>query len=104
MGGGRVHIASDGGRVCRPLIICDQGRPRVQEHHMVALRAKQVTFGDFIAAGLVEYVDVNEENNSLIALYEKDCHPGITHLEIEPFSILGIVAGLIPFPHHNQVK
>jgi DNA-directed RNA polymerase beta subunit len=25
-----------------------------------------------------------------------------THLEIEPFTVLGVVAGLIPYPHHNQ--
>ncbi len=25
-----------------------------------------------------------------------------THLEIEPFTLLGVVAGLIPYPHHNQ--
>lgn len=25
-----------------------------------------------------------------------------THLEIDPYSILGFVAGLIPYPHHNQ--
>ena len=27
---------------------------------------------------------------------------GTTHLEIEPFTIMGVVSGLIPFPHHNQ--
>lgn len=27
-------------------------------------------FNDFLVGGLVEYVDVNEENNSLIAMYE----------------------------------
>ena len=26
----------------------------------------------------------------------------MTHVEIEPFTILGVVAGLIPYPHHNQ--
>lgn len=51
---------------------------------------------------MVEYLDVNEENNALIALYPEDCHEETTHLEIEPFTILGIVAGLIPYPHHNQ--
>ncbi len=28
-----VYIASDGGRVCRPLIICDRGVPRVTSEH-----------------------------------------------------------------------
>lgn len=37
-----------------------------------------------------------------IALYEKDVEPETTHLEIEPFTILGVCAGLIPYPHHNQ--
>jgi len=44
---------------------------------------------------------VNEENNTLIALDEKYLGPDVTHLEIEPFTILGCVAGLIPYPHHN---
>lgn len=51
---------------------------------------------------LTAIADVNEENNSLVALYESNCGPRTTHLEIEPFTILGVVAGLIPYPHHNQ--
>jgi DNA-directed RNA polymerase III subunit RPC2 len=39
---------------------------------------------------------------ALIAMYESQCHAGISHLEIEPFTIMGVVSGLIPFPHHNQ--
>lgn len=97
-----VHIASDGGRVCRPLIICDAGQPRVTPAHLAKLRAGEWTFNDFLANGLVEYLDVNEENDALVALYERDCRPATTHLEIEPFTILGVVAGLIPYPHHNQ--
>ena len=61
-----------------------------------------LTFDDFLRKGLVEYLDVNEENDSFIALYESSIEPGTTHLEIEPFTILGAVAGLIPYPHHNQ--
>jgi DNA-directed RNA polymerase beta subunit len=37
-----------------------------------------------------------------IALYEADATPATTHIEIEPFTILGVCAGLIPYPHHNQ--
>lgn len=69
---------------------------------MKLLKAGKLTFEDFLRRGLVEYVDVNEENDSHIALYEKDIEPATTHLEIEPFTILGAVAGLIPYPHHNQ--
>lgn len=97
-----VHIASDGGRVCRPLIVCDHGVPRVKEEHVQRLKQGKWTFTDFLANGLVEYLDVNEENDMLVALYEKDCTKQTTHLEIEPFTILGVVAGLIPYPHHNQ--
>jgi len=105
---GRCYIASDGGRVCRPLIIVRQpeGVPAVTDAHLSALRAGGMSFKDFISCGLIEYLDVNEENNSLIALTAR--HIGrekgkeTTHLEIEPFTILGVVAGLIPYPHHNQ--
>jgi DNA-directed RNA polymerase III subunit RPC2 len=61
-----------------------------------------MNFNSFLRAGLIEYLDVNEENNSLVALYETHCNRLTTHLEIEPFTILGVCAGLIPYPHHNQ--
>lgn len=32
--GDSVNIATDGGRVCRPLIICDNGVPRVTNEHL----------------------------------------------------------------------
>ncbi|KAJ1652703.1 DNA-directed RNA polymerase III complex subunit Rpc2 [Dispira simplex] len=97
-----VNISSDGGRVCRPLIIVDNMQGRVQPAHIAQLRKGELTFDDFLRLGLVEYLDVNEENDATIALYEKNIVPQTTHLEIEPFTLLGAVAGLIPFPHHNQ--
>ena len=38
------------------------------------------------------------------SLSENDVLPfrETTHLEIEPFTLLGVCAGLIPYPHHNQ--
>ncbi|XP_012459628.1 DNA-directed RNA polymerase III subunit 2 [Gossypium raimondii] len=97
-----VYIASDGGRVCRPLVIADKGISRIKEHHMKELLDGVRTFDDFLSDGLIEYLDVNEENNALIALYEGEATPETTHIEIEPFTILGVIAGLIPYPHHNQ--
>ncbi|PWZ18188.1 DNA-directed RNA polymerase III subunit 2 [Zea mays] len=63
-----VHIASDGGRVCRPLIIADMGISRIDETHMEKLRHGTCGFDDFLRDGLIEYLDVNEENNALCAM------------------------------------
>jgi len=97
-----VHIATDEGRICRPLIVVENGKSKVTKRYLHALRAGNLEFDDFLSRGLVEYLDVNEENDSYIAIYEKDINEHITHLEIEPFTVLGAVAGLIPYPHHNQ--
>ncbi|GJU44594.1 DNA-directed RNA polymerase III subunit 2 [Tanacetum coccineum] len=94
--------ASDGGRICRPLVIADKGVSRVKEHHRRELMDGIRSFASFSQEGLIEYLDVHEENNALIALYEGEATEETTHIEIEPFTILGVCAGLIPFPHHNQ--
>jgi len=97
-----VHIATDEGRICRPLIIVEKAKSRVTSRYLKTLRKGTMDFEDFLARGLVEYLDVNEENDSNIAMYENEMNEITTHLEIEPFTILGAVAGLIPYPHHNQ--
>ena len=97
-----VYIATDEGRICRPLIVVENGHSKCTKRYLKSLRRGTMDFDDFLARGIVEYVDVNEENDSNIAMYEMDINPTTTHLEIEPFTILGAVAGLIPYPHHNQ--
>jgi DNA-directed RNA polymerase III subunit RPC2 len=97
-----VHIATDEGRICRPLIVVENEKSKVTKRSLEALQKGVMDFDDFLYRGLIEYVDVNEENDSNIALYENEINEATTHLEIEPFTILGAVAGLIPYPHHNQ--
>lgn len=99
-----VNLSTDGGRVCRPLIIVDPitRRPRITSQHIVDLEAGLRDFNSFLADNCIEYVDVSEENNCLVALRDADITSSTTHLEIDPMTILGVVAGLIPYPHHNQ--
>ncbi|KAJ7415330.1 DNA-directed RNA polymerase III subunit RPC2 [Pitangus sulphuratus] len=97
-----VYISSDGGRLCRPYIIVKKQKPAVTNKHMEELAQGYRNFEDFLHEGLVEYLDVNEENDCNIALYENTINKDTTHLEIEPFTLLGVCAGLIPYPHHNQ--
>jgi DNA-directed RNA polymerase III subunit RPC2 len=104
-----VHIATDGGRVCRPLIIVDEATslPRLKQQHLEALALGTMDVRDLLRRGLVEYVDCNEENNTLIAVTERDLEVArkqglenrrmrYTHLEVDPFTILGVVGGVIP--------
>eukprot|EP01132_Coremiostelium_polycephalum_P001511 gene1511-1903_t len=97
-----ISIACDGGRLCRPFIIVENKRPRVTQTHINDLKDGLRTFDDFVKEGLIEYLDVNEENDSFLAWNETAINDQTTHMEIEPFTLLGCVAGLIPYPHHNQ--
>lgn len=96
-----VNISSDGGRVCRPYIVVERAQPKVT-NALVEMLSKGMEFEELVRMGAVEYLDVNEENDCNIALYESDIDRNTTHLEIEPFTILGVCAGLVPFPNHNQ--
>lgn len=100
-----VYIASDAGRVCRPLVIVDSvtGAPMLTSDHIAQVSSNSMAFRDLIDKGVVEFVDVNEHNNCLIATLEAEIVPGMTtHMEISPLTVLGVCAGLIPYPHHNQ--
>lgn len=97
-----IYISSDNGRLCRPYIIVERGKPLVNKQHLTELEQGVRAFMDFLHDGLIEYLDVNEENDSYIACYENDINMATTHLEIAPFTLLGVCAGIIPYPHHNQ--
>ncbi|KAG9393984.1 RNA polymerase Rpb2, domain 6 [Carpediemonas membranifera] len=97
-----ITIASDGGRVCRPLIIVEHGRSSITPQDVERVSSGDVPFSSLMRAGKIEYVDVNEENNCMIAFNEAGITDETTHVEIDPMTVLGVCAGLIPYPHHNQ--
>ena len=97
-----IVIASDGGRLTRPYIRIENQEVLVTKNDLKLLEEGKITFNSLVKEGKIEYLDVNEENDVLIALKEEEIKPISTHLEIAPFTILGVVAGLIPYPHHNQ--
>ena len=97
-----INIACDSGRLTRPYIRVEKGKPLITNNDLKMIQNKSITFNSLVKCGKIEYLDVNEENNALIALDEKWIKPETTHMEIAQYAILGVVAGLIPYPHHNQ--
>lgn len=97
-----MNVSCDSGRVIRLYMTVRGARPAVTSTHLDELKSGLKSIADFLAEGLVEYLDVNEANDCLIAVYPSEVNEHTTHLEIEPFTLLGVVAGIIPFPHHNQ--
>ena len=79
--------------------------------HIFHVELSSDRWQDLVAQGVVEYVDVNEEESVMIAMTPDDladkegggyCST-YTHCEIHPSMILGVCASIIPFPDHNQV-
>ncbi len=97
-----VQVNCDAGRVRRPLIVVENGRSRLTDEHLRMIKDGEWGFHDLLRNGIVELLDAEEEENTLIAMTPADIGPNTTHLEIVPSTILGISAALIPFPERNQ--
>lgn len=97
-----VRINTDSGRLRRPLIVVEKGKPKLTEEHLQKLRTGEFKWNDLVAKGIIEFIDAEEEENAYIALTENDLNEDHTHVEISPSIILGISASLIPFAEHNR--
>mmetsp|Transcript_29013 Transcript_29013/g.40059 ORF Transcript_29013/g.40059 Transcript_29013/m.40059 type:complete len:1018 (+) Transcript_29013:3-3056(+) len=113
-----LRLFTDAGRCCRPLFIVEDGAMLIKKHHVAKLvNQDQEAYGwhDLVAQGLIEYVDTEEEETTMISMTIGDLqnarrsyqagnayYTTYTHCEIHPSMILGICGSIIPFPDHNQ--
>ncbi len=97
-----IYISTEVGRVLRPLIIVENGKPKLTEEHEKLLEEGKIKWDDLLKAGLVEYIDASEEENALVALKKEDLTPEHTHLEIDAVGCLGTITSLVPYANHNQ--
>ncbi len=97
-----IFLTGDVGRVLRPLIIVEDGKSKLKQEHIDALKKGEISWDDLISLGIIEYVDAAEEDNLLVAISEQEITPEHTHLEIDPISMFGLIISLIPYANHDQ--
>ena len=114
-----ITISTEAGRMCRPLHIVDNNCIRLSKYPDAYKKSlKSRSFQSFIAPledsnaeGFLEYMDVDEIDKSMVAMFARDLKrpikgttlpPSFTHCEIYPALINGVLAANIPFMDHNQ--
>ncbi len=97
-----ISISIESGRVLRPLIIVEQGTPKLKNEHLIQLEQGELKWNDLLKQGIIEYLDAAEEENALVALYEEELTPEHTHLEIDNIDLFGVITSLVPYGNHDQ--
>lgn len=97
-----VLVNTDAGRARRPLLVVENGKPRIKDKELEGLKKGEITWDDLIASGAVEYLDSEEEENAYIAVTLQELTKEHTHLEIDPLFMLGVCTAVLPYPEHNS--
>ncbi len=97
-----VSISTEPGRVLRPLIIVEDGAPKLKQEHLIQLEQDEIGWEDLVKKGIIEYIDAAEEENALVSLCEEEITPQHTHLEVDPIDLFGVATSIAPYANHNS--
>ena len=104
-----IRICNDSGRLTRPVFKVTDGKLLITNDIIKKIKTQKLQWYDLISCinlenSIVEYIDPQEQNMSLIAMKPQllNNYNPYTHCEIHPSTIFGILASCIPFPEHNQ--
>ena len=108
-----IRICNDGGRLTRPLLRVRNNKAMITHEIIAKVDKHELSWNDLLTScrideSVIEYIDPEEQNHSMVAMKTKHGYLGenatynYTHCEIHPSTIFGVLASCIPFPEHNQ--
>jgi DNA-directed RNA polymerase II subunit RPB2 len=109
-----VCVNTEACRMTRPLLVLNnQNTDLNMPHSSLDVNAilQATDLNHLIQQGIIEYLDVEECNHSLIAMEPKDLEKGFqgahyplrySYMELDSTLMQGIMADSIPFANHNQ--
>ena len=109
-----IRICNDGGRLTRPVLRVKYNKALITMDIINKIVNKELMWNDLLTTcklddSVIEYIDPEEQNYSMIAMKSKNGYLhdstvkiNYTHCEIHPSTIFGVLASCIPFPDHNQ--
>ena len=106
-----IRVCNDGGRLTRPVLRVKDNKALISKEIIEKIANNELSWNDLLTScnlpeSVIEYIDPDEQNLSMIALKSKNGYlqesKKYTHCEIHPSTIFGVLASCIPFPDHNQ--
>jgi len=98
-----VHINADRGRARKPYIVVENGASKLTPELMERLKSHETDFNYLVRRGIIEYLDAEEEENTMVAFDASEINEKTTHLEIDKASMLGLTMNLIVYPEYNSI-
>lgn len=109
-----IRICNDSGRLTRPVFRVRNNKLLITTDIVARVKRGDLVWDDLLTnakidESVIEYIDPEEQNCSMIAMKHVDLVQNdmaktviYTHCEIHPSTIFGVLASCIPFPEHNQ--
>jgi DNA-directed RNA polymerase subunit B len=97
-----IYVNADEGRIRRPLVVVEDGKPLLKQRYIRNIRQERWSWSDLVREGIIEYLDSDEEENAYIGINNEELTSGHSHMELCPYTILGVGSAIIPYAEHNQ--
>ena len=110
-----VYVCNDAGRIVRPILRIKNNKLLLNNSIIRKVDKGELLWDNLLLStptqeSVLEYIDPDEQNTSLIAITPKQLVESsdtnniyrYTHCELETSTIFGILASCIPFPEKNQ--